>query len=113
MNQSVFPYKAINDSFSKRQREQQRIDAEIKAVLNQLESRPERRAAFEGLLTCVRAHTDLLKPALGRGSIGWAAPLFLIQRLKSLAARQGNWLRPPETWHPTAGNLRPIFRSLA
>ena len=113
MNQCAFPYQPNDESFSKRQQEQQRIDAEIKAGLNEFEDRPDRRAALERLLACVRSRTDLLKPAPGQGRVGWADPVFLINRLKNLAARQGHWLRPPETWEPAATNLRSVFRSLA
>ena len=38
-----------------------RIDAAIKTALDELESYPDRRAAFLCLLACVRAQTGLLK----------------------------------------------------
>jgi hypothetical protein len=89
-----------------------RIHAEIKSALNELRY-SERQAAFQRLLACVASHTRFLKPTPGEGSAGWAAPTFLIKRLKNLASRQAHWLRPCEVWRPTAGNLRPAFRSLA
>ena len=113
MNNSAFPYKPNDENLSKRQKEQQRIDAEIKAALKQFEDRPERRAAIERLVSCVRSRTELLKPTPGQGRVGWVGPVFLVNRLKNLALRQGQWLRPPETWQPAATNLRPVFRSLA
>jgi hypothetical protein len=54
-----------------------------------------------------------LKPAPGRASAGWVAPVFLINRLRNLAARQRHWTQPCETWEPVNGNVRPAFRSLA
>ncbi len=113
MYPSAFPEIPNRDNFSKRQKEQHRIDTEIRAALRQFEGYPERQAAFERLLRWVRSHTELLKPAPGQGSVGWAGAVFLINRLKNLAARQRQWLRPPETWRPTDGNLRLVFRSLA
>ena len=77
-----------------------------------LRNGPKRRAALECLLACVRSRTQLLRRAPGQGQVGWVGPVFLINRLKNLAARQGQWLRPPETWQPAATNLRPAFRSL-
>jgi hypothetical protein len=113
MNITAFLCSKKNDCVSKRQKERQRIDAEIIAVLDQLEDRTERRAAFERLLASMRAHTDLLKPAPGKGIVGWATPVFLIQRLRKLAERQAHWIRPVETWHPGACSLRLDSRSLA
>ena len=113
MNKCAFPYQPNDESVSKRHKEQQRIDAEIKTALNEYEDRPERRAALESLLACVRLRTQLLRPAPGQGRVGWAGPVFLLNRLKNLAARQGLWLRPPDTWQPVTTNLRPAFRSLA
>src|SRR5437899_4545751 len=86
-----------------------RIDAEIKAALNELDGEEARRAAFVRLLTCVRSRTRLLKPTPGQGSVGWVAPVFLIHRLKNVAARQALWLRPCETWRAERGHLRPVF----
>ena len=57
--------------------------------------------------------TPLLRPTLGHGTPGWTGPVFLINRLKNLAARQSHWIRPCESWHARASNLRPVFRSLA
>ncbi len=113
MNKGAFPDRTDNDGFSKRQKEQHRIDAEISSALNQLAERPESRAAFERLLACVRSRTELLKPTPGKARAGWVAPVFLTNRLKNLAAHRGQWLRGPETWRPTGGNLRPVFHSLA
>jgi hypothetical protein len=90
-----------------------RINAEIKAALTEFEAYKERQAAFQRLLICVQSRTRLLKPTSGEGSTGWAAPVFLINRLKNLAARQAHWLHPCDTWEPPAANLRSIFRSLA
>ena len=90
-----------------------RIDAEIKRVRNQLYLRPDRRAAFEGLVNCVRTRTHLLRPTPGQGRPGWVAPVFLLKRLQNLADRRSHWLRPCENWRPAGENLRPMFRSLA
>jgi hypothetical protein len=90
-----------------------KIDAAIKEALDELETHPERRAAFMRSLACVRAQTRLLKLTPGQGSVGWHAPAFLINRLKNLASRQGTWLRPVETWCASGGSLREEFRSLA
>ena len=92
MNQCAFPYQPNDERYSKRQKEQQRIDAEIKTALNKFEGLPERREALERLLACVRSRTDLLKPAPGQGRVGWVGPVFLINRLNNLAARQAHWL---------------------
>lgn len=113
MNKSAFLKKPNKENFSKRHNELHRIDAEIKAALNYFEEYPERRAALERLLKCVRSHTELLKPAPGQGSVGWARVVFLINRLRNLAARQRHWIRPPEAWRAPEGNLRLVFRSLA
>ena len=90
-----------NDSLNgkkKKQRDaEQKIRDEIKAALAQLESDRARQAAFQRLLACVQARTELLKPTHGEGSVGWVAPAFLINRLKNLAARQAHWLRSCET----------------
>lgn len=91
---------------------ERRIHAEIKAALRELRY-IERQAAFERLLACVRSHTHFLKPTPGEGRAGWAAPVFIINRLRNLAARQAHWLRPCENWRPAPGNVRPVFRSLA
>ncbi len=103
------------DSFGRRKKEREsvRIDAAIKAAVAQLEHHGQARPAFLRLLDCVRARTSLLKPTLGRGTPGWVAPLFLLNRLRNLAVRHNHWIRPCETWQPPAGNLRPVFRSLA
>jgi len=61
----------------------------------------------------VRGRTSLLKPTSGRGTPGWVAPLFVLNRLKNVATRHNHWIRPCETWQPQAGNRRPMFRSLA
>ena len=62
----------------------------------------------------MRSRTELLKPAPGKGAVGWVTPVFLIQRLKNLATRQVHWMRPLEAWHPDpkSRNWRPVFRSL-
>jgi hypothetical protein len=111
LNPCAFSNEPDNESFGRRKTEQNavRIDAGIKTALDELGGNEERRAAFLRLLTCVRARTQLLKPR----SAGWVAPLFLIQRLKNLAARQRHWIRPCETWQPEAQNLRPAFRAIA
>ena len=103
------------DHYSSRDREQYaaaRIDFEIKTVLEHFYRRPERRAAFELLVMCVRRRTGLLHPTPGHGRPGWVAPVFLINRLRGLAERHNQWLRQCEDWHPSGGNLRPEFRSL-
>src|SRR6266567_2873512 len=103
------------ESSGRRKRDQDgvRIDTAIKTALDELDDYTERRSAFLRLVECVRARTPLLSPTSGHGTPGWTAPLFLINRLKNLAARQSHWIRPCETWQPRAGNLRPAFRSLA
>jgi hypothetical protein len=107
----------LNDESSGRKKKERdvanRIQAEIKAALDELDWDEARRAKFLSLLACVRAHTQLLKPTPGQGSAGWVAPVFLLGRLKNLAARQGLWLRPCESWRPQGSNLRSAFRSLA
>jgi hypothetical protein len=103
------------DSFGRRKRERDstRIDAAIKAALDELDHHAQSRTAFLNLLGCVRGRTSLLKPTSGRGQPGWVASLFLLNRLTNLAIRHSHWIRPSETWQPPAGNLRPVFRSLA
>lgn len=90
-----------------------RIDDAVKAALDRLDHHVQSRPAFMRLLSCVRAKTSLLKPTLRAGTPGWIAPVFLINRLRNLASRQSHWIRPCETWEPSAGNLRPAFHSLA
>lgn len=90
-----------------------KIDAAIKMALEELQPHPDRRAAFLRLLARVRAQTGLLKPAPGQSSVGWCAPLFLINRLKNFASRQRFWLREPETWCAHEESLRHECRSLA
>jgi PcfJ-like protein len=104
-----------NENLGRRKREQDavRIDAAIKTALEELADDEERRAAFLRLLACVRTLTPLLKRTPGHGTPGWVAPVFLINRLKNLAARQSHWIRPCETWRSDGSNLRPAFRSLA
>src|SRR6266404_600424 len=100
----------------RRKKEQEaavRIDAAIKHTLKELSADLERLAAFLRLLACIRNRTQLLKPTAGPARAGWVAPVFLISRLKNLASRQRFWIRPCETWPPSDGNLRPVFRSLA
>ena len=103
------------DSFGRRKREQHsiRIDAAIKRALDELLHQTHRRKAFLRLLVGVRAHTPLFKPGAGRGTPGWVAPIFLINRLKNLAARERHWIRPCETWETGRSELlRPAFHSL-
>jgi hypothetical protein len=102
-----------DESLAKRKKEQGRIDDAISAALAAFEGDRERRLAFERLVATVRLRTALLKPTQGRASAGWVAPLFLINRLRNLAARQRHWIRPCEAWESASGNLRPAFRSLA
>jgi hypothetical protein len=113
MNITHLLYSKKNDCISKREKERQKIDAETMAVLDQFKDWPERREAFERLVAGVRVRTELLKPAPGKGVVGWASPVFLIHRLRNLAERQTHWIRPLETWRPGPCNLRPAFRSLA
>ena len=103
------------DSFGRRKKERDstRIDEAIKTTLDQLDHHPQSRGAFLRLLDCVRGRTSVLKPTLCRGTPGWVAPLFLLNRLRNLAIRHNHWIRPCESWQPPAGNLRPVFRSLA
>lgn len=97
----------------KKEQDAVRIDAGIKSALDELDNDEARRAAFLCLLACVSSRTTLLKPTPGRGSPGWVAPVFLINRLKNLAARQRHWIRSCESWRLENSNLRPAFRSLA
>ena len=102
--------------FGQRKKEQDaavKINATLNDALHELRADGERRAAFLRLLACIRERTPLLKATQGQGSAGWAAPVFLINRLKNIAMRHRFWLRPCEQWTPEAGNLRPLFRSLA
>jgi hypothetical protein len=103
------------DSFGRRKRERDatRIDETIKSILDLLEHHVDSRAAFLSLLDCVRRRTSLLKPTSGRGTPGWVAPLFLLNRLRNLAIRHKHWIRPCDTWQPREDNLRAVFRSLA
>src|SRR5438094_7160611 len=75
-----------------------RIDAEIKIVRNQFYLRPERRSAFDSLMATMRSRTQLLRPTSGQSGPGWAAPVFLINRLRNLAERQIHWLRSCQDW---------------
>ena len=111
-NKCAFPNEHYNDS-TRKKAAAVKIDAGIMAALKELGDDEEWRAPFLRLLRCVRSRTQLLKPTPGQGSAGWVAPVFLINDLKNLAARQGLWLRPCETWRPEGGSLRPTFRSLA
>jgi len=115
LNLCNFSNEPNNENFGRTKREQNavRIDAGIKTALDKLGDNDERLAAFLRLLACVRSSTQLLKPTPGKGRTGWVAPVFLIQRLKNLAARQNHWIRPCETWRPEPDKLRPAFRSLA
>src|SRR5258705_8229 len=88
----------------KRERDSTRIDEAIKAILDQLDHHAGSRAAFLSLLDCVRGRTSLLKPTSGRGTPGWVAPLFLLNRIRNLAIRYKHWIRPAETWQPHEGN---------
>lgn len=90
-----------------------RIDAEIKAVRNHFHLRPERLTAFDALVAILRSRTPLLRPTPGHARPGWSAAVFLINRLRNLAERQSQWLRPCQAWHPTGSSLRLEFRSLA
>jgi len=115
LNLCNFSNEPNNENFGRRKKEQDaiRIDAAIKTALDELGDNEERRAAFLRLLARVRSCTQLLKPSPGKGSAGWVTPVFLIQRLKNLAARQSHWIRPCESWRPETENLRLAFRSLA
>ena len=103
------------DSFGRRKRERDsiRIDEAIEAILDQLDHHAGSRAAFLSVLNCVRGRTSLLKPTSGRGTSGWVAPLFVLNRLRNLAIRHKHWIRSLETWQPDEDNLRLVFRSLA
>src|SRR5688572_18942757 len=93
--------KVSEESFRKRKKEQDaatRIDSDIGLAFAGFEEHAERRTAFECLLACVRSRTTLLRPTPGQGSTGWAAPVFLIQRLRNLASRQRHWIRACEMW---------------
>jgi hypothetical protein len=103
-----------SDKIRKQRRDARlKIDASITSTLKEMAGEAECRAAFQQLLAGVRVHTDLLKPTPGQGSVGWAAPVFLIGRLSNLARHHRAWLRPCEAWRSPGGNLRAVFRSLA
>lgn len=91
----------------------ERIDAAIKAALEEFGDYEPRRAALFALLARVRSCTSLLRPIPRNGTPGWVGPVFLINRLKNLASRQSHWIRPCESWHPAEDNLRLGVRSLA
>ena len=110
-NSCAFPNEPSNEIRRKKEAAA-RIDAAIKTALRQLTCE-ERSAALMRLLACARSRTRLLKPTPGQGGAGLVAAVFLVKRLRNLAERQGQWLRPCETWRPGSGNLRPAFRSLA
>jgi PcfJ-like protein len=97
---------------NKKQAAAVRIDAAIKAALQELSLDEKRQAAFLLLIALVRERTPWLKPASGQGSTQWAAPVFLVNRLRNVAARQGFWIRSLEAWLPDARSLRLTFRSL-
>jgi hypothetical protein len=59
----------------------------------------------------VRQRTDLLRPRAQRN--GWEAPIFLVKRLRTLAARKSFWKESCDSWVPCEGAMRPAFRSLA
>jgi hypothetical protein len=103
------------DSFGRRKKERDsiRIDAAIKAALDELDHHEEAPNAFLRLVAHVRSCTTLLKPATNRGTPGWVSPLFFINRLKNLALRQRHWIRPCETWSASQGSGRPAFHALA
>jgi hypothetical protein len=113
LNPLIFSDQSNEKKTCRKEQAAVRIDFEIKSALDEFCGHPERRAAFLRLLTCVRAHTSLLKPTTGKGAPAWSAPVFLIRRLKNLALRQHHWLRPCETWQPAVESLRLAFRSLA
>src|SRR5436190_7037007 len=78
-----------------------RIDAAIKSVCNHFYLQPDRCAAFESLVACLRSRTTFLHPAPGIGGPGWVGALFLVNRLRNLAERRSQWLRPCWEWRPT------------
>jgi hypothetical protein len=89
-----------------------RIDLAIKDVLLELASFEQRRSAFVLLVDIFRRRTNLLRPTKGQGSAGWAAPVFLIGRLRNVAARCSFWEQRCEAWNPRGTSLRLVFRSL-
>jgi hypothetical protein len=107
------PNKNNSGRKSKRQEATVRIERAINAALSELNSDEAQLIAFLRLLACVRERTSFLKPAPGLKGAGWAAAVFLINRLRNLATRHHFWIRPCETWDCSADNLRPSFRSLA
>src|SRR5262249_2547760 len=90
-----------------------RIDARIKCVRNHFYLQPERRVAFDALVAILRWRTALLRPTPGPARPGWISAAFLINRLRNLAEREGQWLRSPHDWLPLGASLRLEFRSLA
>ena len=113
LNPFTFSHESKRKSKRKKEQAADKINAAIKMALVELADFKERREALLRLLASVRSRTPLLKPTPGQGNPGWVGPVFLINRLKNLAARQHHWIRPCETWQPASGNLRPTFRSLA
>jgi hypothetical protein len=106
---------AGHEKIGRRKKDQtaERIDTAIKTALEEFGDYEERRTAFGLLLARVRAVSSLLKPTPRHGTPGWVGPVFLINRLKNLAMRQGHWIRSCGTWQPTGNKLRLEFRSLA
>ena len=88
------------------------VDTAIKKSLDELRSDNNRQAAFLRLLACVRTRTSLLKLVPGRGGSNWIALVFLVHRLKNVAARHRFWIRTIETWRPDCVDFRRMFRSL-
>jgi hypothetical protein len=115
LNPCTLPKELRTETAARTKREQNtvRIDTAIKTALDELGDNQQCQAAFLRLLACVRSCTQLLKPTPGQASAGWVAPVFLINRLKNLAARRNHWIRPCELWRPETANLRLAFRSLA
>lgn len=116
MKQTQTTFSIERNTEAKRQKKRDargRIAAAVKSVLGQPGWPAEARLAFQRLLACVRARSELLKSTPGRGRAGWVAPVFLLRRLRHLAGHHQAWLRPCESWQPPVGNLRPVFRDLA
>ena len=114
-NYFALPESSTHKNHSQRKRDQDAatIDFATRSAIDEFREYPERQDAFLRLVSIVRQRTTLLKPSPGRGTVGWVAPVFLVNRLQNLATREAHWLRPCEAWHPREDSLRLAFRSLA
>src|SRR5262249_49126405 len=111
-NNYAFTQSIVSKSTERKNAAAAKIDATIKSVCNRFYLQPERCAAFETLVALLRSRTSLLHPTSGKGDPGWVAPVFLLNRLRNLAERRSQWLRPSCDCRPAGQSLRLEFRSL-